>query len=219
MYSVVYPYSKCSSHELEWSIKSLKNVEHDKVYIIGDEPNCDVDATIIQPAVNKWSRLGAYNNVINKLLTITEHITGDFLFMNDDVFIMEEYDGTTYDRGELEDHIASRRLDSYARSLQNTLEWLADNGYTTKSYDAHTPVVFNSEKLKQLIQRILPTIEKGRSLQIRSLYGNVYGVESEYMPIDTKNPENYIGRTILSTNDITFRGKIGMYIRQELEKE
>ena len=46
---VFYPYKKTWSRELEYSIKSLKNVEHDGVYIIGDKPDYDVPATIITP--------------------------------------------------------------------------------------------------------------------------------------------------------------------------
>ena len=211
--SCVYPYIKNYSRELEWSIKSLKNVEHGEVYVIGLKPDYEVPATFISPQRNHWSGLSPYNDVINKILQACNlDISDDFLYMNDDLFILDAYNGTTYDRGDLLDHINGRRPDSYTTALRNTLQWLRKNNYPTKDFETHTPIVFNRDKMKQLIDRILPRINGGHNVLIRSLYGNVYGVDSEYMENDTKNPQNYIGRTILSTNENTFIGKIGQYI-------
>lgn len=216
--NVVYPYIKNYSRELEWSIESLKNFEHDGVYVIGDKPDYDIKATIVHPKTERWGALSPYANVINKLLIACNlDISDDFLFMNDDIFLLAEYDGTTFDRGDLLHHINNRRPDSYTTALRNTFQWLEKNKYPTKNYETHTPMVFNKTKLKELIERIVPKMSGGHTLLVRSLYGNVYDIPSEYMAIDTKDPPDYERRKILSTNEATFNGKLGEYIRESLK--
>jgi len=216
---VVYPYSKNSSHELEWSIKSLKNFEHSTVYIIGDKPEYKTEAVVIQPEMLRWGGLSRYNNVINKLLQASKmNISDDFLFMNDDIFLLEQYFGETYDRGSLLEHINSRRHDEYTVGLRNTYTWLIRNGYSTKDYETHTPILFNRKKLDDLILRIIPNIMNNHTLFIRSLYGNVYDVPSDTIA-DTKNPKNYTEYKILSTDEATFSGELGLFIKETLRKE
>ncbi len=35
---VVIPYLNSGTNELDWSLKSLKHIDHDEVYIVGDYP-------------------------------------------------------------------------------------------------------------------------------------------------------------------------------------
>lgn len=217
---VIYPYLRNYSRELEWSIKSLKNTEHGQVYVIGQAPDYPIDAKVITPQVPPmWARISPYNDVLNKLLIACrdETITDDFYLFNDDFFLLAPYDGTIYDRGDLKTHIEQRKHnDSYTQMLQRTVDWLEREGYSTKDYTTHTPIIYNKQKLEELILRIMPIVSQGNDMSIRSLYGNVYNVKSEYMAIDTKNPKNYQRRTILSTTETSFNGEIGVYIRKRL---
>lgn len=218
---IIYPYLKNYSRELEWSIKSLVNTEHDGAIVIGDRPDYEVDAKFIKPDNPPlWARMSPYNDVVNKLLVASRlDIGDDFVFMNDDFFLMKPWDGTIYDRGTIADHVARRRTDTYTQMLERTKSWLEKNNYQTKSFDTHTPMIFNRKNLEELILRILPDIQYGGSMSIRTLYGNVYDVASEKMSVDTKNPTDYHGSAILSTNEETFNGEIGVYIRKALKKE
>lgn len=215
--NVIYPYLRNYSHELEWSIKSLKNMKHGDVYVIGSAPDYAIDAKVIRPEMPSWARMSPYNDVLNKHLVASRmDISEEIIFMQDDIFLLEKWDGTIYDRGDLSDRIDSRKFDTYTQMLKTTCDWLVKNGYSTKDYTTHTPMVYNRKKLEELILRILPSVQYGGTMSIRTLYGNVYDVPSEKMSIDTKNPEDYHGRAILSTTEQSFNSDIGLYIRATL---
>lgn len=211
---VVYPYIKSASRELEYSLKSLKHIAHDRVFVIGPNPDYPIDAQVIQPARNGWSRYSPYHDVINKLLTACE-LDDEIILMNDDIFLMSQNKIVTYNRGTLTDHMNSRRFDSYSRALRNTQRILRQGGYGDIDFELHTPMVMNTALLKIAITELLPHLKSSRALMIRSYYGNRFAVESEYMQ-DVKNPSNYKDLPILSTNEMTFAGEIGDYIREKL---
>lgn len=214
---VVYPYLKNYSRELEWSIYSLKYYDRaGQVLVIGDQPDYDIPAQIIKAISQPWWRLSPYNNVIAKLKQACNLIEGDWLCMMDDIFLLSDYEPTTYDRGNLQRHIDQSPTGSYQAGLRNTLAYLEKKGYPTISYETHTPMVFNSRKLLDLIESIEPYLASGHNLMIRSLYGNIYGSPSVTLDADTKNPSDYRGRSILSTNEESFVGAIGGYIRDTL---
>lgn len=218
---VVYPYRKNFSHELEWSIDSLKHIKHDNVYIIGDEPPFSVNAKVLKDKKASWSAYSPYNDVAAKHLIAakSKSISEDFILMNDDFFIMKKWNSVIYDRGDLLNRLEGSSSNVYSTMLTNTYAWLKSRGYSTKDYAVHAPFVYNKTKLLDLIERIEPLLNKGHSLSIRTLYGNVYEIESKTIKIDPKNPKKYKNMSILSTNEETFIGEIGIYIRSELSKE
>ena len=212
----IYPYKKTWSRELEYSIKSLKNVPHDGVYLIGDKPDYDVPATIIAPEPHQTPH-SPYIDVFMKHYTACLEIDTEWLLaMADDVFLLEPYDFTMYDRGSMTEHIAERRRnDAYKTMLQNTYDYLVANGETTKDYTTHTPFLYRRKNLLALINQVMPEIKCGKAMSIRTLYGNIYNVPSETIK-DVKNPDVYEGLPILSTNEHTFTGQLGKYIRERI---
>ena len=62
---------------------------------------------------------------------------------------------------------------------------------------------------------IMPQLVASRAVMIRSYYGNRFGIESEYME-DVKNVQNYKELPIISTNEMTFAGEMGAYIKDNL---
>ena len=214
--AIVIPYKKTWSRELEYSIKSLKNVPHDGVFIIGDKPDYDVPATIIAPEPHQTPH-NAYVDVFMKHYTACIEIDADWLLMfNDDIFCLSPYNFKMYDRGSITEHIAERRRnDAYKTMLQNTYDYLVANGETTKDYTTHTPFLYKRKNLLALINQVMPEIKRGKALSIRTLYGNIFNVPSETIK-DVKNPEVYEGLPILSTNEHTFMGPLGKYIMEKL---
>lgn len=200
---VVYLYKPNKTGELFWSIKSLKNIEHQNVYIVRDTKH-------------DWAGYSKYHNQIAKLLDVcnNDDVSEDFIMFNDDFYVMDKWTPINYNRGLLSDHIQQRnKRDTYSRSLIQTDLYLTGRNYKSLSYELHTPFIFNKTKLKSLIEN-LPQI-RSLWLQIRSLYGNIYNVKTEYMP-DVKNPMEYTDKILLSSSDTTIKLGLGQFIRSEL---
>jgi hypothetical protein len=211
---VVYPYLKSSSRELELSLRSLKNIDHDRVFVIGEQPEFPVDAEIVRPLKNEWSRYSPYHDVINKLLTACE-LGEDLIIMNDDIFLMSHNNHDNFFRGKLLDHLNGRRFDSYARALKNTRNFLLQKGYGERDFELHVPMIVKSSLLKQAIMELMPAIRNSKPIMIRSYYGNRFEIPAEFMD-DVKNPSEYQGLHVISTNEATFRGELGDYIRENV---
>jgi hypothetical protein len=213
---IIYTYRKTSSPELDWSIKSLKNISHDKVYVLGDLPFNQVDATHVAVPDTEWSTLSTQASVFHRLYHACDLVDGNnFIFMMDDVFMLEPWQPINYVRKtSLKDHIDYAANGKYKQSLKVSYDWLIEQGYKNpKDYELHTPFIMNKHKTKELFDRLLPLVKEYGTVSPRSIYGNVYNIKATVMPIDTKGCKQYKGRTILSTNEDTFAGEIGDYIR------
>lgn len=213
---IVYIYRRSFSREIEWSIKSLKNIAHRNVYVVGDDPKVS-GVTVIKPLTSNWSRYSEYHDQMNKYLTaaLTPEISTPFLAFNDDFFCMEPWEPKYYHREPLGEHMKWRkRMDNYQRGLNITHKYLLQKQKSTRNYELHIPMLFEKDKLVDLINSI--PMQRHFPFQIRSLYGNFYNVESEYME-DVKNVTDFRDRPLLSTNEQTFlTGEIGNYIREML---
>lgn len=217
MMDIVIPYKLSKSQELEYAVKSCKNLEHDRIIVVGDKP--DLEVTYWKPSIVRYAMLSPHHDVIAKLnYVLSKDISDDFILMNDDFFVLKTTDIKPKHRGTLDQHIAGRRFeDSYTKSLRKTNEYLKSVGIKHPlSYELHTPMVFNKHKLKALYEQILPNIDKGGVLLTRSLYGNIYKVGGTEMK-DVKNPDIFRGKIFLSTSDKSFEQEIGYYIREVLK--
>lgn len=219
MVDVVYFYKYIRSDELKWSVRSLKNIDHRNVYVIGDDPKLD-NVIHLPHHPESWVKT-RYTDVASKLslVTDTKEISEDFVLMMDDVFILKPIKLKNYYRGTLEDHLKKRRYnDSYKRMLTSTHRYLIMNGLTTIDFACHTPFIMNKSKARILLEEILPDLKQGREMSIRTLYGNRFKIEADYITRDPKNPPNYRNYRILSTHESTFgnRAGIGQYIRSKL---
>lgn len=123
----------------------------------------------------------------------------------------KEWQPVNYNRGTLQDHVKWRKKrDGYSRSLVQTDLYLTARNYPTLSFELHTPFVFNKRKLKYLINT-LPK-QSTTVLQIRSLYGNMYNVDTEYHD-DVKNT---LHNVLMSSSNASFKTNIGNQIRAAL---
>lgn len=197
---VVIPYKASDTTELDYAIKSINRYISEDVLVLDEKAPID-----------DWGR-GSYLNQIAKFKYACETLPCEsFLATADDVFILDEYKHVYHNRGTLQEQIELRRSGAYKRSLIETKRWLEKRNLPTLSFELHTPFLYDRLKLLELIN-MMP---KDKQIQIRSLYGNYYGVETEYSE-DCKNPVNYRDRPILSTNAVTWRSEIGSYIRSRL---
>lgn len=214
---VVYPYRKSDSEELIYSIKSVKKHLSDaEIHIIGDDPGfTDEQVTLHTPDSRDWQWYSPYHNVIRKVLAACD-IADEFILMNDDFFIMEPLEAIpAVNMGKLLDHINYRRYDSYTKAMRNTRNLLLERRLGEVDYESHTPMLINSEKMRAAILSILPQLASSKSILIRSYYGNMYPHDSEQIN-DVKNPSNPEGMVFISTNEMTFSGELGQYIKEKL---
>lgn len=216
---IVWPYiTSLNPKELEYSIKSVKYLEHNREIVVGDKPLFETSVEHVKPPIVRWSMLSPHHDVINKLNHVCAlDISDDFIFMNDDFFVLSPAEVPVAHRGTLDEHIAGRRLnDAYTKHLKKTNEFLKSQGIKEPlSYELHLPIIYNKHKLKQLYDTIIPMITHAAPMLTRSLYGNIYKMGGERMD-DPKNPHNYLDKTFLSSNEKTFNGEMGDYIRSVL---
>lgn len=217
---VVIPYkTSYPDTELFFSLKSFKNVRHRDIYLVGDIPSW-YRGKHIQVSEYKWFNSYSVHNQENKIRAACLHngVSADFILSNDDFFIMQPIELKQFNRGLLSDHIASRgKRDQYQKSLNQTLEILRTLGVDNPlSFELHVPMLFNKAKRLQLSYDMERWLKRGYMPLFRSIYGNLYITDSEYME-DVKNTDDYEGKIYLSTNEQTFKQNIGAYIKQMLK--
>ena len=175
---IVYVYKKWPSNgfELRYSLRSLKNIQHKKVYIVGDKPNRIKNVKHIPVKDDQWNK---YKNVLNKMYQIcnNKEISDDFIYMHDDNFIIKPIKELKYyKRSTLENHCEKIKKTFWENHYYRAMKYVRDifpDGY---SYDVHTPIVFNKEKL-----RLILDLYWHEPSSKRSLYCNTYQVGWRFM--------------------------------------
>lgn len=202
------------NEELRYSLRSLKNFPHNKVYFYGGCPdglNPDVHISVIQDQPTKWANIFK----MFKLACINPDITDNFWLFNDDFFIMKPVDcGPNFYEGDLYKRVVTLEdkhngITPYSQQLRYTLQEMESMGCTTINYAVHTPMLINKENGCELCNII-------NGPMIRCVYGNYFkigGVNHRDCKIDSKE-KLYKDGNYLSTNDKSFSGKVGEQIRK-----
>lgn len=162
--------TKQKNLELRYSLRSLSNIEHDKVWIVWEWLRWIKN--IVNIYVSDWGF--AFDNVVNKLKVVcdNENISEDFIFMHDDIFILKPLQKIIYyHRGTLKWHKdliekkfwKNRYYDSINSVYEKFEDWL--------SYDLHVPIIFNKKKLKHILETYWVY-----DWSKRSIYCNYYDV-------------------------------------------
>ena len=213
MRDVVIPYKLNSTDEIFWCIKSLKNINHGRIIVLGEKPNYDIEAEFISNIDNIIKPTSKYSDQISKYLTACNmDLSDEIIIMNDDFYILEPVELENYNRGTITDHIKSRKPDSYTSGLQSTLNVLTQKGYGEIDYDLHTPMIIDRLKMKEAILELAPILNSGKIVMIRSYYGNKYKIDSKC----TEDVKNIRTSPLISSSDASFNGEIGDYIRGKL---
>ena len=103
--------------ELEYSVKSVNNISHNRKIVIGDKPLFEADIKHEKPPIVRWSLLSPHHDVINKLYHATTlDITDDFILMNDDFYCLG-----IQDIGVLNDDYCSAIIDIYETTIKDEM--------------------------------------------------------------------------------------------------
>lgn len=204
-----------TDEELRYSLRSLKNFPHDKVWFYGGCPKGlkpDHHVYVKQDQPTKWANIFK----MFKLACVNDKISKDFWLFNDDFFVMKPvksgpdyYNGSLYKRVvTLED--THKGFTPYSQQLRYTLQELDSMGCDTLNYALHVPMKINRKKAQELVN-----IMDGP--MIRCVYGNYFkvgGTEHSDVKIDSLD-KRYKDSDYLSTNDKSFtHGVVGQQIRE-----
>ena len=202
------------NEELRYSLRTLKNFPHRKVWFYGGCPDNlkpDHHVYVEQNEENKWQN-------VNKMLRLAcknKKITKNFWVFNDDFFVMKPIDKpTNYYNGDLYKRIVTLedkfdRITPYSQLLRDVCKELESLGATTKNYTLHVPMLINRDKALELFRiSDFPGY--------RSLYANYFNIGGEQMSDVkiTSKEKVYKDGIYLSTDDNSFEGKVGEQIRE-----
>lgn len=201
------------NEELRYSLRSLANITHDRVFIAGGWPRWVNPRTVTTVPVPRAR--SKYENTTNNLIAACRAgVSDEFVFMNDDFFVMREMSEIpTLHRGRIGPVAQGHGTYSYAGRMTEMGEWLRANGYTDLCYATHTPIVFHRDTLLDVLA--MPAPSEALHVHKRTLYGNVVGIGGTpshdfKVSADRWSPD----WPFLSTNDASFKTRdVGKHIR------
>ena len=204
-----------SNEELRYSLRSLKNFPHSKVWIYGYCPswcNPDYYVPITQDQDNKWHNVGK----MLRELVLNPKISRKFWLFNDDFFIMDKVEkACNYHHGDLYKRIVKledyyKRSTGYSIALRQCAKEVEAISNYSRNYELHVPMLVDRLKMKELHN-------VANSYGFRSLYGNYFNIKSSEMrDVKIANlADKYQGGCYLSTDDTSFKyGAVGRQIRE-----
>lgn len=213
------------NEELRHSLRSLVNLPHDAVWIVGHRPSWVDSAEVFHvPTVQGHETAAKHENTWRAWWAMAEArgISDDFVLMNDDFFIMQPMtEVVTEHAGPLLEWVdAMGNIRTTAR-MRHTIAALMRGGRATGllAYETHAPMLLNRPGLAEVMA--FGQAYRNRTLTgplcKRSLYGNYHGVPATYAP-DLKVRDNLSvprGAAIISTSDTTFNyGRVGLHVRR-----
>lgn len=217
------------SEELRYSLRSLRNVPHNRVVLVGEKPDW-VDKVLFIPVPQSGTK---HENVTANLAAVIRdnRISDDFVLMNDDFFIMKQMDKIpNLNFGPMDKVLAlyDKRYpegSNYIDNMRSLYELLRGRGYAQPiSYELHTPMVIN----RYIVQKLHQELQGERMYQFRTYYGNyaalggtavedvkVFIPSIHNSPAYNASPESYLkSQTFLSVTGTSFRqSAAGDFIR------
>lgn len=173
--------------ELTYSLRTLVNLPHDRVFISGGCPSC-IDKSKVVHIPTKQSGTKYENSTANlKAACRDPLLSEDFILMNDDFFITQPITDPAKElalnRGKLDDVFQFyfnkfAGSSGWAKGMRDTGKWLKNQGISEPlCYELHLPMIMNKRKVLDMFA--LPGIDKLPIFHKRSAYGNIYNVGGE----------------------------------------
>jgi hypothetical protein len=209
------------NEELRYSLRSLKNINHDKVWIAGHKPEWANTYHI-----NRRQGNDPFQNVVNILLAVCNNseVSDNFILFNDDFFCMSKTTPEVLHRG-LYDTVLKRyerpyrHPNRYVTAMKDTKRTLERLGLPTICYELHVPIVVNKKKMLEALNLVHHSQLK--YLNKRSLYGNYLGLKGKRIEDVKITKLNKLSRRkYISTTEKSFEmGLIGEQIRKTFNRK
>jgi hypothetical protein len=214
--------------ELRWSLRTLANLPHDRVWIAGYRPSWvspDVGCVSVAKGIDK------YRSSTANLIAACAHpeVADDFYLFNDDFFVMEPADAIpALHRGplsEVESYYDRIGSTSYLGGLRETAAFMTEalGLDDLLSYELHVPLPVDKDRMAEALT--LPTRfgRPIRALHKRTLYGNFHAIGGDRaadVKVFGRANRSYRELPLLSTADNTFQhGEVGRYIRKRFPEK
>ncbi|NCO10714.1 hypothetical protein GW930_02300 [Candidatus Saccharibacteria bacterium] len=170
------------SEALRYSLRSLKNIPHGKVFIAGEKPSWVKDVVYLPVEQSGTKPQNVKNNM--HAAVGSDDLSDDFILMNDDFFFMKPIPRMpTVNFGFMRDVLESYRRrypegSEYIATMAELYAALRRRGVDDPiSFELHAPMVFNKHKVRRLYQEV-----SERLYQFRTFYGNYFDVGGETIP-------------------------------------
>jgi hypothetical protein len=217
--------SRWNDNEIRYSLRSLKYVKHDNVFIIGHLPR-GLKNVIHVPAQDFFTNKQC--NAIRKVIIAcsTPQISDDFVLMNDDFFFLREYAEIPYytlkDLNYLLDKYHQVKS-KYYYAVENAIKFCKTKRYPQRNFEVHFPLIINKKKFLKMFNEKWwlksPTV-------YRSIYANS---TRKIKPIElNKDFKCYttadlyrlrFGSFISTDNKIVFNPKFRIFINSKFPKK
>lgn len=206
------------NEELRYSLRSLSNLSHGKVFVAGYCPSW-VSAEVERIPVPQMR--DKHTHALASLIAAMDdpRVSDPFLMFNDDFYIMHPMDRVPIlHTGSLQETIEAHvKGTSYREAMERTAEVL--EGFDTKGYEVHCPMEFE----KVGLGLVLSLGEKIKGFQYRTAYGNLMnigGIQCSDVKVYRGDKGNaYASWALLSTSDRTFKfHPVGRYIRETFKE-
>lgn len=202
------------NEELRYSLRSLVNLPHDRVWIAGGWPPwvAGVELLAVPTRRTKYEATTA-----NLRAALAAEISERFILMNDDIFVMRPLEVLpVLHKGPIREVVRTHSTHSYSRTMRALADWLDRNGHGAEPicYEVHAPMEMDRAGLLEALA--LPLPDEVRDRHKRSIYGNHWRLGGE-RTVDFKVGGNDVwsdGWPFISTIDTIFAsGAVGRHIR------
>lgn len=194
---VIIPYRYAPGVELKYCLRSIEMfIDNPEVIIIGDKTHFKTKYISFRDSFGVQFK---ERNIFQKLLLVKE----DFLFFNDDFFLLEPFNNEYHYTGTILQQKESYPVtNDFRKILQNTYNLYGD----IQNYFRHGPIYVERDKLEQLTKLDWNLLWGYCTKSIYCHVNNIQGVEYPDLkirkPMQTAQIVNVIkGRKYFSTGD------------------
>lgn len=209
------------NEELRFSLRSLRNLPHDRVFFAGYLPSWVKNVTHI-PTV-QIPRQKHPNSMRNqKAALLDDRVSDPFIVMNDDHFVMKpQTHMPTLNWGLVSDVLQCPTLgNAFRKSMQWTHDILRETHPFPISYQLHVPLVWKKEQMLRTFDDYEALAPRFINPHYVTIAGNRYSWGGESLAHDVKLLKAHDPilpwvqeSPFLSTSDLAFEGHAGIYIR------
>ena len=210
---ILYTLRNCNvCEELAYSLRTLCNLPHEYIFFVGGFPNNIKRSDIVYIPTAQTSTKWKNSTQNLKIACLDERLSDDFIFMNDDFFILKPIESLSFNYGPVKEvYERYQRIYSsetnYMRGMRETADFLKKLGISDPlSFELHLPMIMNKSKVLEMFK--LPGVSSISVLHKRTLYGNLYIKDSHYhqdVKVSLRTPFDFsMCDDFLSSSDISW---------------
>lgn len=222
---VVYRYRAAGAgEELKFSLRSLQNIPHDNVWIVGDIPYWLSNARTIKVPQNGKSK---WDNSRQNVIEACKHpdVSDQFILMDDDFYITQPIDEIpVWHRGSFDEAISIHRKryphSKYLAGMIETNEILKITKLEQPiyAYNLHIPMVIDKAKLLECLSKLEDIRPKSvpQCFHLRSWYGNCNAIGGVRMSdVKISSPRDKIPEgPFISTSNSSATGEVRNFLKR-----